>query len=232
MTALIVLPTFGNANDAEDAYVEANLIAIFYHELGHALIDVMELPVFGQEEDAADTASALFIDATFDEETALDIAYDAALGFEADAAQENQPAWWDVHGPDLQRFYNLVCLIYGADPEARDDFADDLELPEDRRDTCPDEFDLAMGSWGPVMDEISQAPANAPFTYEGGQASLTEQVIQAEVTALNTSTRLPKKLLVKVENCGEANAFYDLDEKSITICTEFEQHLRENAPSS
>ena len=37
--------------------------------------------------------------------------------------------WSDVHGPDLQRFYNLVCLFYGADPDTRDDFAADMNLP-------------------------------------------------------------------------------------------------------
>lgn len=62
------------AQDTSDAFIEANLISICYHELGHALIDVMDLPVFGQEEDAADTASIVLIDATFDTETATGIA--------------------------------------------------------------------------------------------------------------------------------------------------------------
>lgn len=31
-----------------DRFVESNLLAIFYHELGHAFIDIMQMPVFGQ----------------------------------------------------------------------------------------------------------------------------------------------------------------------------------------
>lgn len=69
------------ADEQTEVFVEANLLSIFYHELGHAIIDVAQLPVFGQEEDAADTASILLIDAIFDNETAIDIAYDAVLGF-------------------------------------------------------------------------------------------------------------------------------------------------------
>ena len=41
------------AQTSEDDFVEANILSVFYHELGHALIDIMALPVFGQEEDAA-----------------------------------------------------------------------------------------------------------------------------------------------------------------------------------
>ncbi|MGJ8616026.1 MAG: DUF4344 domain-containing metallopeptidase [Sulfitobacter sp.] len=208
-------------------YVEANLISIFYHELGHALIDIMELPVFGQEEDAADTASILLIDAFYEDESAIGIARDAAFGFldEADTA-DGPPAWWDVHGPDLQRYYNLVCLFYGAEPETRADLADELELPEDRADGCAEEFDLALGSWGPVMDEIAEAGAGQTIKYQGDTVTLTERLIAAEVASLNAEFSLPSTLTVDVEDCDEANAFYDPETMGITICSEFESHLQ------
>jgi len=80
-----LLPAFGQSNaekiDARDAYVSSNIVSIFYHELGHAIIDKMSVPIFGQEEDAADVLSILMIDQVYDEEPAQDIAYDAALGF-------------------------------------------------------------------------------------------------------------------------------------------------------
>ncbi|MGB1209146.1 MAG: DUF4344 domain-containing metallopeptidase, partial [Paracoccaceae bacterium] len=63
------------ADEARDAFVDANVLGIFYHELGHAMIDILDLPIFGQEEDAADVASVMLIDALWEEETALDLAY-------------------------------------------------------------------------------------------------------------------------------------------------------------
>lgn len=33
----------------KDDFVEANILGIFYHELGHALIDIEDIPIFGQE---------------------------------------------------------------------------------------------------------------------------------------------------------------------------------------
>jgi len=208
----------------EQAFVEANILGIFYHEFGHALIDILGLPVFGQEEDAADVASILMIDAFYDEEAAQALAYDAAFGFWAEAEISDEVAYWAVHGLDEQRFYNTVCLFYGANPEDRDDFAADMGLPEERAETCPEEFELANDSWGPAFDEITGS--GQTMRYDGGGNSLTAQLIAEEVAALNADFALPDILTIRVEDCGEANAFYDLDEVAIIMCTEFEDHLK------
>jgi len=51
-------------------FTDNNLLAIFYHELGHAVIHQMGVPIFGQEEDAADALSILLIDALYEAEDA------------------------------------------------------------------------------------------------------------------------------------------------------------------
>ena len=58
--------------------------------MGHALIDIEGIPIFAQEEDAADVFSIYMIDSVFEEETAVALAYDAAFGFlgEAEARQQ------------------------------------------------------------------------------------------------------------------------------------------------
>jgi len=225
--ALACAPLAAQADTAADNFVESNLLSIFYHELGHALIDVMALPVFGQEEDAADTASILLIDASFDNGRATDIAYDAALGFSAEAqASGTDIAWSDVHGADQQRFFNLVCLFYGADPAARDDFAADMDLPQERAETCAEEFALADESWGPVFDTLLDAGAGDSLTFISNSDTLTTRIIQTEVAALNAELSLPAPVSVRVESCNEPNAFYDPEARNIIICTEFDAHLR------
>ncbi|WP_293450042.1 DUF4344 domain-containing metallopeptidase [Planktotalea sp.] len=86
-----------------------NLLTIFYHELGHAVIHQMQVPIFGQEEDAADTLSILMIDALYEPDAAEEIAYDSAALFWAEA--QNDPAYWDTHGPDEQRYFNTVACF-------------------------------------------------------------------------------------------------------------------------
>ena len=211
VTALAFLPTSALAD-----FTENNLLAIFYHELGHAVIDHMQLPIFGQEEDAADSLSILLIDALYEDEDAEAIAYDSASLFWSESQEE--PAFWDTHGPDEQRFYNTVCLFYGANPDVRDDFANELELPEERAEGCEDEFALASESWGAVLDELSVNPKGRGRLVLAGPAKMP--VIAQEVDALNAEFKWPKDLTVSIESCGEPNAFYDLETESVTLCSE------------
>ena len=215
------------ADEAENAFVEANILGIFYHELGHALIDVMQMPVFGQEEDAADVASILLIDHLFEPESALELAYDVANGFWAEAVvNAGEPvAYWGVHGPDEQRFYNTVCIFYGGDPETRDDFAEDMELPEERAEHCVEEYELAADSWGAVFDELAEGGDAMLFSAEDA-STVTAQIISGEVAALNADFGFPSVIEVLAAPCGEANAFYDPSDQTITMCEEFEDHLR------
>lgn len=212
----------------EAAFVEANILGIFYHELGHALIDIEGVPIFGQEEDAADTFSILLIETLFEPEVAEELAYDAALGFWAEAMdRRGDVPWWDVHGPDEQRFYNTVCLFYGADPDGRAAFAKDLDLPEERAETCEEEFDQAMNAWGAILDDLASRDQGGQMYLDGGDGSLTAQIVDAEIDALNDEFKLSEDLTVTIESCGEANAFYDPNTVEIIMCSEFEDHLTE-----
>ncbi|WP_172299331.1 DUF4344 domain-containing metallopeptidase [Pseudoruegeria sp. HB172150] len=223
--------------DGSHEYLAANLLAIFYHEFGHALIDILKLPIFGQEEDAADVLSVFMIDALFDGETAVDMAYHTAYGFlgEAKNSSGDEPAYWDVHGPDLQRYYTFVCLFYGADPDNRRRVAEDLELPDARRMTCVDEYEKAAESWGPVVTSLYDNGPGRSIRFltdhhvdEYGR--FTAKVLQEEVDAMNTKLSLPKRMLVRVEECGTANAFYDAKTREIIICAEFARYLADLEP--
>ncbi|MEV8465195.1 DUF4344 domain-containing metallopeptidase [Fluviibacterium sp. DFM31] len=224
------MPAPADSDDsAVAAFVEANLISIFYHEIGHALIDQLALPIFGQEEDAADVFSILMIDALFEEDSAQAIAYDAALGFLAEAelrdATGDEIAWWDVHGVDEQRFYTTTCLFYGANPEVRDDLARDLALPEERADYCVEEFDLAAESWGIALEEIADGPGQLLLYVEDGSEGWMAEVIGAEVEEFNALFGLKRDIDVWVMVCEEANAFYDPDTTELIFCVEFIPHL-------
>ncbi|SMX47280.1 DUF4344 domain-containing metallopeptidase [Maliponia aquimaris] len=228
--ALASLTAPARADEAEEAFVEANILAIFYHELGHAMIDLLQLPVYGQEEDAADVASILLIDWMFEPASALDLAYDASFGFAAEAMmrdhEDYEIAWWDSHGPDEQRFYNTVCLFYGANTEDRDDFAADMGLPQERAEVCEEEFNLAWSSWRPVLEDLSDAGGH-PLAFVSEDDSPLARLMADEIAELNTIFRWPEPLTVVVEDCGEPNAFYVADGPEIVMCTEFPPYLRD-----
>lgn len=231
--ALVGLPSLAVAQDVE-AFVESNILATLYHELGHALIDIQDVPIFGQEEDAADVLSILLVDAFWEEEDAVGIAYDAAFGFltEADMAREagEEPVFWDVHGPDEQRYYNLVCIFYGANPDERDDVAEELGLPEERAEWCEDEFNQANNSWGQVLDAMAEAGEGETFMAGAFERDdYIADLLFDEIDALNAEFSLDDDLVISYAGCGEANAFYDPEYREITICTEYVDFLAEMA---
>ena len=227
--SLLCAPAFAQELTPQQAFVEANIVSIFYHEMGHAVIDLMGVPIFGQEEDAADAMAVLLIDALYGEQAAQDIAYDSAFGYINDPDGTEEVAYWDLHGPDEQRFYNHVCLFYGANPDDRAALAEDLGLPEERAETCPEEYDQAISSWGAVFDEMEQGSGTS-FTLAPMAADVPPEIaalMEDEIAALNRDFSLPEPVTVKIEPCGEANAFYDPGDVSITLCTEFIPHLQE-----
>ncbi len=220
-------------------FIASNLIAIFYHELGHALIDVMKLPIYGQEEDAADVLSALLVHDTFEEEAAVRVAYATAYGFlrehESNAARGGEVAYWDVHSPDLKRYFTFVCLFYGANPNIRKSVARELNLPDARRETCEDEYAQAAESWGPVMQALEENGAGRSMRFLADYRAdvygkLAADVISEKVKTMNATMSLPKRLLVRVEACGTSNAFYNPKTREIIMCTEFARSLSELAP--
>lgn len=215
---------------AAAAFVTANIAATLYHEVGHALIAIRKIKVEGSEEDAADALSALLIDRFHDEGAAQDLirqVADAYLLYDAQGAAGGQRwIYGDAHSLDPARHDTLVCLFYGADAGARQDLADALGLPVQRRESCPAEFRAAADDWDrwlSAMPPQDHGPG-LRLVVPPDRDALTATVA-AQVRRLNGEYGLPVPVDVTVEPCGEANAFYDPRARRIVICTEYAAEL-------
>ena len=148
----------------------------------------------------------MLIGEIFEPESANIIAYDSAFGFHAEA-QENTPAFWDVHGPDEQRYYNLVCILCGADPDLREELAQELRLPEERAISCAEEYELVIDSWGGVLQDMEGG--SGKLRLKGPKNDPMYPIIRQEIESFNTIFGFPTDVRVTIEKCGEANAYYD-----------------------
>ena len=119
-----------------------------YHELGHAVIDIYNLPYTGKQEDVADQFSALVLSYTYDDanhNAGQDMMFNVALNYKYYAQDEesnpdNVIHYWGVHGLNQQRMYNILCYAYGADPVYNADLLGDV-LPMERADGCQEEYE-------------------------------------------------------------------------------------------
>lgn len=230
LPVLICLAQPVAADDARD-FVEGNVLATLYHEIGHAMIDVLELPVLGREEDAADSLAIVMTHNMWEEEQARNVASATALSFLLMAEGGEEPVFWGVHGTNEQRFYNTVCLFYGADPENRAEFVTAGELPEERASGCAEEFALADESWAGLLYDVTLDDGAAPaksFEFFGDDGPIADLLV-TEIDDLNTRFNLPVTLPIILGPCGEANAFYDPNSQEITICTEYVDFLWQQA---
>lgn len=112
------------------------------HEFGHALFDMLKLPVFGREEDAADQVAA-YIELQFGRAEARRLIMGTLYAYVTEAKKHGASppapeAFADEHGTPLQRAYNLGCIAYGADRKLFSDFAG--YLPKKRAEVCEEEY--------------------------------------------------------------------------------------------
>jgi hypothetical protein len=144
------------ADEAIAGALNATLFTVF-HELGHALVDVLDLPITGREEDAVDQLATWILLSEGSDEGAL-MALDGAASFRHDAENEaeegDEPVTWGEHGLNEQRFYNILCWVYGHAPDKLGAIleSNDGPLPDDRAEQCEDEYKRLDTAWTKLLE--------------------------------------------------------------------------------
>jgi hypothetical protein len=144
-----ILESLPNENNPDGVTPADAAVGQFFwvtlHEVGHATFDILKVPVFGHEEDAADNF-ATYIMLQFGEGQAHRLIGGAAWAWRAYLGDYKRnpviptrlSAFANDHGLPQERFYNLICLAFGAD---RVGFADlESYLPPTRSPRCQFEY--------------------------------------------------------------------------------------------
>jgi hypothetical protein len=130
---------------------------IVLHEVGHALVDVLELPITGREEDAVDQLSAwLLIGDEAGDAAVLSAAAAFAISGESHGLGESDFA--NEHSLDQQRYFSMVCWVYGRDPARHADLVGLSGLPPARAEGCAAEYARLDASWRRLLGERLKAP--------------------------------------------------------------------------
>lgn len=215
-----------------EEYIVGNAYHVLMHEMGHLIIDQLRLAILGQEEDAADNFATI---ALIDEDTAF-----------ADNALANTAHFWFVlsdeqgsdasnyfaeHDLDIQRAYRIVCHLVGVDAEAFGYLAEAAELSEDNYETCGANFEQTADSWFSTLDaykpdegfqnQVDLVYQEPEPQFEAALLLLRDSLIVEDAIAfIDTHVELPNPITLRAASCGEANAYYDSSDVSITMCYE------------
>jgi hypothetical protein len=216
-------------------FVAGNMLFVGFHEIGHAVVGELRLPVLGREEDAADAFATLAM-LQEDTEFSVNVLVQAARGWfltdRRDRKLGEMLSFYDEHGLDQQRAYAIVCLMVGSNAEDFKGLADWVQMPQTRQKTCRDDYSKAKYAWETVLNtyvrRVDQAKSKIDTAYDPGSGNLDtyyrsfRAIKFLETLSEHTSDRyvLPRPIALVMGNCGDSNAWWDQNTRKVTLCYE------------
>lgn len=145
---------------ADDAKI-GQVLWFTLHEVGHATFEMFSVPIFGNDEDAADNF-ATYVMLQFSEAVPLIKGAAWAWSEYLKDYQRNPvvrvrlAGFANEHGQPQQRFYNLACLALGSNPARFADVTLQGYLPPERVPRCGREYRMLAAAFkkeiGPHID--------------------------------------------------------------------------------
>jgi len=225
-------------------FVQGTLRFVLLHETGHAFVDLYDIPVLGREEDAADRFATWWMSPNAQQDGTDAIAaveWWLASG-RSSSASRAELAWWGEHGIDEQRGYQIICLLYGADPQTMGPLAGRHAIPAERRESCIPEAARNAASWSAYLNGNTTklvhqldgflvpvnhvAPEHAAF--KDAAALVKEWRLLEDLAVLLKQFRFPEgKVMVRLyaQECGGPNAYWSPSERAIILCYELVDHV-------
>jgi hypothetical protein len=150
----------------DDAAI-SQFVWLSLHEVGHAVFDIFKVPIFGNEEDAADNFATYIILQNQVSEARRLIGGAAWAWWEYMKDYKRNPVvqirlegFANEHGLPQERFYNLLCLAYGSGQVLFDDLTQVGYLPPTRGPRCKREYEkLAYAFHKEISPHIDQEMA-------------------------------------------------------------------------
>jgi hypothetical protein len=212
-------------------FVLNNLRYTLYHELGHAVIDQLAVPVFGPEEDAADSFGLTLANRLHTEEEMRDIIRDMTTLARQESSEELFDPWGE-YMPGPQRLSRAICLWFGLNPDARGDLARALGMPEANRSGCADYGRSIDAAWSGVFRQLApkQDAEPARMSLRPARRGKMLRLLGDDIERVNDFLTLPRTVPVRQVDCGEDNAFYYQIDERIDFCAEMIDALRARKP--
>jgi hypothetical protein len=214
-------------------FVFGNVLFAAGHELGHGVIREFELPVLGREEDAADAFSvfsALQVGTEFSHRVLVEAVKGWFLSERRDKKRGEKFAYYDEHGMNLQRAYQIVCFMVGSDPVKYKDLAEETKLPEERQESCKAEYREASWAWNTMLKPHKRAPEQPKqkieVIYGDAQGTLetfansfrATRFLETIVERVVDSFAWPRPIVIEMRTCGEAGSQWKAGK--LTLCYE------------
>jgi hypothetical protein len=139
--------------DGDDQLFVGAFALILLHQVGHAFVDLMDLPVEATPEEAADQLAAVMVGFAEDDGLATVAEGAVALG--------EMGMDWENPGSGRaalsgRRLRNLLCLLYGSNPDGHEWLVEEGQLTEQQAAACEQTFEDVGARWIEMLEEHIQ----------------------------------------------------------------------------
>ncbi len=223
-------------------FVAGNMLFVLLHEMGHAVVAEMGLPVLGKEEDAADAFAAtrlITVGSGFSDRVLTEAAKGWFMTDRRDKKEGDPVPPYDAHGLDLVRAYQIVCFMVGSNEDKFKTLADETKLPKDRQKSCTRDYDKAASSWGLALKAHLRTPdqpkTKIDVVYGEGKGDLdgfaqaARSIMLLEPLAQHAADLFawPAPFTIEMQSCGFINAAWDPSTRRLTLCYELAEDFAE-----
>jgi putative metallopeptidase DUF4344 len=127
----------GGKRVTKESIIVGGFVNEMLSEVAHAVFDVLQIPVWGSANDAADNVAALIMSSFGD-----DVAWRTLIGTSWFLAQRSYVGRGDftevIQSSEAPRFYNYLCIAYSANPKNFSFLKEDI--PKGRLEVCEQDY--------------------------------------------------------------------------------------------
>jgi Putative metallopeptidase len=216
-------------------FMAGNTLFVLLHELAHTAASQMQIPALDRKEDAVDSFAVtqlIKLSSGFPDRVLEESAKGWFLSNQRGQENGDPVQYYDEHGIDQERAYQIVCKMVGTGEDRYRRLAAATKLPKERQESCAGDFGAASNTWDmalkPHLRSPDQPKTKIDVVYGGatGKLEAAAQALRAMRLLETVAERMadayawPAPFAIEMQSCGYANAQWLPKARKLALCYE------------
>jgi hypothetical protein len=216
-------------------FMAGNTLFVLLHELAHTAASQMQIPALDRKEDAVDSFAVtqlVKLSSGFPDRVLGESAKGWFLSNQRGQENGDPVQYYDEHGIDQERAYQIVCLMVGTGEDKYRHLAAATKLPKERQESCAGDFGAASNTWDmalkPHLRSADQPKTKIDVVYGDatGKLEAAAQALRAMRLLETVAERMadtyawPAPFAIEMQSCGYANAQWLPKARKLALCYE------------
>jgi len=212
-----------------------NTLFVLLHELAHTAASQMQIPALDRKEDAVDSFAVtqlVKLSSGFPDRVLEESARGWFLSDQRGQENGDPVQYYDEHGIDQERAYQIVCLMVGTGEDKYKHLAAATKLPKDRQESCAEDFSTASNTWDMTLKPHLRSPDQPKTKIDvvygdatgklepAAQALRAMRLLETVAERMADTYAWPAPFAIEMQSCGYANAQWLPKARKLALCYE------------